>query len=82
MIMVWIFTGICVLLGLANVVDGQKNITAQRADPKKQPSFFMPHFLQSPYITLGLGLVASLFAYQSNPTDVQFIWILFITFLL
>ena len=76
MIVGWSFVTICILLCLANVVDGQKNIK-QQTSSQDELSFFMPTFLQSPYI--GFGLVGTLTAYQHEPTALTFAWMLLIT---
>ena len=78
MIVGWSFVTICILLCLANVIDGQKNIK-QQASSQDELSFFMPIFLQSPYISLGFGLVGTLMAYQHEPTALTFAWMLLIT---
>ena len=77
----WIFVGICILLGLANVIDGQRNIMTQQKSPEKPLSFFMPIFLQSSYISLGIGLVGALNAYQYDASSSQFTWMLLATFI-
>ena len=77
MIVGWSFVTICILFCLANVVDGQKNIK-QQTSSQDELSFFMPTFLQSPYISLGFGLVGTLMAYQHEPTALTFAWMLLI----
>ena len=39
----------------------------------------MPIFLQSPYISIGFGLVGTLISYQYEPTALTFAWMLLIT---